>query len=113
MTVIKKLYDDKVISRSEFEGYETTYKSAQANYNAAKQNIKGLEAGVHTAQTGLSSANKNLGRTTLIAPMNGVISSPVVKKGERVAGNSFSIGTEMMRVADMSVLEVRGGCRRE
>ena len=103
----KKLYDDKVISRSEFEGYEATYKSAQANYNAAKQNIKGLEAGVQTAQTGLSSANKNLGRTTLVAPMDGIISSLTVKKGERVSGNSFSLGTEMMRVADMSVLEVR------
>lgn len=103
----KKLYDDKVISRSEFEGFETAYKSALANYNAAKQNIKGLEAGVQTAQTGLSSANKNLGRTTLVAPMNGIISSLSVKKGERVAGNSFSLGTEMMRVADMNVLEVR------
>ncbi|HEY5967018.1 MAG TPA: efflux RND transporter periplasmic adaptor subunit, partial [Chitinophagaceae bacterium] len=103
----KKLYDDKVISRSEFEGFETAYKSAQANYNAAKQNIKGLEAGVQTAQTGLSSANKNLGRTTLVAPMDGIISSLLVKKGERVSGNSFSLGTEMMRVADMSVLEVR------
>ncbi|HYJ38532.1 MAG TPA: efflux RND transporter periplasmic adaptor subunit, partial [Chitinophagaceae bacterium] len=29
------------------------------------------------------------------------------KKGERVAGNSFNVGTEMMRVADMSVMEVR------
>ena len=103
----KKLFDDKIISRAEFEGYETTYKSALANYNAAKQNIKGLQAGVQTAQTGLSSANKNLGRTTLVAPMSGVISSLSIKKGERVAGNSFSIGTEMMRVADMSVLEVR------
>jgi len=103
----KKLYDDKVISRSEFEGFETSYKSAQANYNAAKQNIKGLEAGVQTAQTGLSSANKNLGRTTLVAPMDGIISSLLVKKGERVSGNSFSLGTEMMRVADMNVLEVR------
>src|SRR5436190_22002211 len=103
----KKLYDDKVISRSEFEGFETAYKSAQANYNAAKQNIKGLEAGVQTAQTGLSSANKNLGRTTLVAPMDGIISSLLVKKGERVAGNSFSLGTEMMRVADMNILEVR------
>jgi HlyD family secretion protein len=103
----KKLFDDKVISRAEFEGYETTYKSAQANYNAAKQNIRGLQAGVRTAQTGLSSANKNLGRTTLVAPMNGVISSLTIKKGERVAGNAFSLGTEMMRVADMNVLEVR------
>jgi len=103
----KKLFDDKVISRAELDNYETTFKSAQANYNAATQNIKGLQAGVQTAQTGLSSANKNLGRTTLVAPMNGVISSLIVKKGERVAGNSFSIGTEMMRVADMNVLEVR------
>ena len=103
----KKLFDDKVISRAELENYETTYKSAQANYNAGTQNIKGLQASVQGAQTGLSSANKNLGRTTLIAPMNGVISSMGVKKGERVAGNSFSIGTEMMRVADMNVLEVR------
>ena len=39
--------------------------------------------------------------------MNGVISSLKVKKGERVAGNSFTLGTEMMTVADMSVLEVR------
>jgi HlyD family secretion protein len=103
----KKLFDDKVISRAEMENYETTYKSALANYNAAMQNIRGLQAGVQTAQTGLSSANKNLGRTTLVAPMSGVISSLIIKKGERVAGNSFSIGTEMMRVADMSVLEVR------
>ncbi len=39
--------------------------------------------------------------------MNGVISSLKVKKGERVAGNSFNLGTEMMTVSDMSVLEVR------
>ena len=103
----KKLYDDKVISKAELENFETTYRSAQANYNAGAQTIKSLQAGVQTAQTGLSSANKNLGRTTLIAPMDGVVSSLGVKKGERVAGNSFNIGTEMMRVADMSVLEVR------
>ncbi|HEY9364889.1 MAG TPA: efflux RND transporter periplasmic adaptor subunit [Chitinophagaceae bacterium] len=103
----KKLYDEKVISKSELEQYETTYKSAQANYNAAKQNIRSLQAGVQTAQTGLSSANKNLTRTTLVAPMDGVISSLSIKEGERVAGNSFNVGTEMMRVADMSLLEVR------
>jgi HlyD family secretion protein len=103
----KKLFDDKVISKAELEQYETTYRSALANYNAAQQNIKSLKAGVQTAETGLSSANKNLGRTTLIAPMNGVISSLKVKKGERVSGNSFTLGTEMMTVADMSVLEVR------
>lgn len=103
----KSLYDQKVISKAEFEQYETTLRSAQANYNAAQQNIKSLKASVQAAQTGLSKANKDLGRTTLIAPMDGVISSLRVKKGERVAGNSFNIGTEMMTVADLSVMEVR------
>ncbi len=103
----KKLFDDKIISKAELENYEISLRSAKANINAAQQNVKSLQAGVQSAQTGLSSANKNLGRTTLVAPMNGVISSLIVKKGERVAGNSFNIGTEMMRVADMSVLELR------
>lgn len=103
----KKLFDDKVISRSEFEQYETTLRSAQANYNAAQQNIRSLKANVQAAQTGLTRANTDLGRTTLISPMDGVISSLKVKRGERVAGNNFNVGTEMMTVADMSVLEVR------
>ena len=49
----KKLYDDKVISKAELEQFETTFLSAQANYNAAKQNIRSLQAGVQSAQTGL------------------------------------------------------------
>lgn len=103
----KALYDEKVISKAELEQFETTLRSAQANYNAAKQNITSLKATVQSAQTGLTRANKDLGRTTLVAPMDGVISSLLIKQGERVAGNSFNVGTEMMTVADMSVLEVR------
>jgi HlyD family secretion protein len=103
----KTLYDQKIISKAELEQFETTYKSAEANYNAAKENIKSLQAGVRSSQTGLTKANKDLSRTTLTAPMNGVISSLKIKKGERVAGNSFNVGTEMMTVADMSILEVR------
>jgi len=96
-----------VISRAELEQFETTLRSARSNYNAALQNIKSLKANVQSTQVGLSKANKDLSRTVLTAPMDGVISSLQVKQGERVAGNSFNIGTEMMTVADMSVLEVR------
>ena len=103
----KALFEQKVISQSEFEQFETSWRSAQANYNAAQQNIRSLKASVQTAQAGLTRANKDLGRTTLVSPMNGVISSLQIKKGERVAGNSFNVGTEMMTVADMSVLEAR------
>jgi HlyD family secretion protein len=103
----KELYDQKVISKAEFEQFETKYATSQAQYNAAVQNIRSLQAGTQSSRTSLEAANKNLGRTTLVAPMNGVISSLSVKKGERVAGNSFNVGTEMMRVANMSSMEVR------
>ena len=103
----KTLFDQKVISKSELEQYEVSFRSAQANYNAAKENIRSLQAGVQSTQTGLRKANKDLNRTTIVAPMEGIISSLKVKKGESVAGNSFNVGTEMMTVADMSVLEIR------
>ena len=103
----KQLYDEKVISKAEFEQVETKYRSSQAQYNAAVQNIRSLQAGVQSAQTGLQMANKNLGRTTIVAPMNGVISLLNVKEGERVVGTAQMAGTEMMRVADMSSMEVR------
>ncbi len=103
----KKLFEDKVISKAELEQYETALHTAQASYNAALQNIKGLQASVQESQVGLTKANKDLTRTVLTAPMDGIISSLKVKKGERVSGNSFTLGTEMMTVADMRVLEVR------
>lgn len=103
----KDLYDQKVISKAEFEQYETQYRTSQSQYTAAQQNIRSLKAATQSTQTSLVAANKNLSRTTLVSPMNGVISSLSVKKGERVSGNSFTLGTEMMRVAEMDVMEVR------
>ncbi len=103
----KELFDQKVISKAELEQYDTKYKSSTAQYNAGLQNIRGLRAGVSSAQTQLGAAYKNLGRTTITAPMDGVISLLNVKKGERVVGTAQMAGTEMMRVANMSSLEVR------
>ncbi|MCU7551333.1 efflux RND transporter periplasmic adaptor subunit [Chitinophagaceae bacterium LB-8] len=103
----KQLYDDKVISKAELEQLEAKYQSSQAQYNAALQNIRSLQAGVQSMQTQLTAANKNLGRATITAPMSGVVSMLNVKAGERVVGTAQMAGTEMMRVADLSTMEVR------
>lgn len=103
----KKLFDEKVISRAEFEQAESAYLTAKADLDAAKQTIRSGKASVQSAQASLTEAEKNLSRTGIISPMDGIISLLAVKKGERVAGNSFSLGTEIMRVADMSKIEVR------
>lgn len=103
----KKLYDEKVISKLEYEQAEQAYKSAQANLNAAIEGINGLKAAVKSAEAQLNRANKDVSRTTIVAPMNGVVSLLAVKKGERVVGTAQMAGTEMMRIADMSSFEVR------
>ena len=103
----KKLFDENVISRAEFEQAEGAYLTAKADLDAAGQTIRSGKASVQSAQASLTEAEKNLSRTSIISPMDGIVSLLAVKKGERVAGNSFSLGTEIMRVADMSKIEVR------
>jgi HlyD family secretion protein len=101
----QQLLDQKVVSRSEFETAQSTYLTAQANYLAALQNVRGNVAGVASAKANLDIAAKNLSRTTVVSPIDGVVSLLSIKKGERVVGNSMMAGTEMMRVADMSKIE--------
>lgn len=103
----KQLVDEKVISRAEFEQAQNSLQTAQANYNAAVETIRGGQAGVASAQASLQRADKDLSRTSVLSPMDGVVSLLSVKKGERVVGNSMMAGTEMMRIADMSKIEVR------
>ena len=103
----KQLLQDKVISRAEFEQAEQAMKSSRAQYDAAVQGIRGTQASVQSARAQLMRANKDVGRATLIAPMNGVVSLLGVKKGERVVGTAQMAGTEMLRVADMNIMEVR------
>jgi HlyD family secretion protein len=103
----KKLFEEKVISKSEYNTAESAFKTAKANYNAGVQGIKSAGAGVASAEASLSRANKDLGRTTIVAPMDGVVSLLNVKKGEKVAGNSFNVGTEILRIANMDKIEVR------
>ena len=103
----KRLFDEKVISRLEFEQAEQAYRAAKANYTAATEGIKSAQAAVASVQAQLNRADKDISRTVIVSPMDGIISLMAIKKGERVAGNSFNVGTEMMRVADMRSIEVR------
>jgi HlyD family secretion protein len=101
----KTLLSQKVISLSEFETATTSLRTAQANYNAALQNVTSNEAAVSSAKANLAIQAANVDKTTIASPLNGVVSLLSVKKGERVAGNQFAAGTEIMRVADMSKIE--------
>jgi len=103
----QKLLKEKVIAQSEFEAAQQSYLAAQSNYFAAKEGLKSSDANIMGNRAQLAKADKDLSRTIITAPMDGVVSLLAVEKGERVAGNSFNVGTEMMRIADLGSIEAR------
>lgn len=102
----KQLYDKKVISASEFDKARTDYESARANVEAQKQNVIGARYGIDQSQAAVKEAGDNLARTTIYAPVDGVISMLEVEEGERVVGTAQMAGTEIMRIANLSSMEV-------
>lgn len=103
----KKLFDDKVISKADLEQAENALTAAKAELNAFNQSLMAQKYTVKSAGARVDEARKNYNRTVVYAPMDGIISAKNSYKGERVVGTSQMAGTEMLRIADMSKMEVR------
>lgn len=103
----KTLWDKKVISDADFEAAQSSYEVASAEVEAAEENFKSSKFQVSSARASLKEARENLNRTTIYAPNDGTVSKLSIEVGERVTGASqFSAGTEIMRIANLDVLEV-------
>lgn len=103
----EKLWKKQVISNADFDAARSNYLVAKAEVKAAEESYKASRFQVNSAKAKLSEAQENLNRTTIYAPNDGTISKLSVEVGERVTGASqFSAGTEIMRVANLDVLEV-------
>jgi len=86
---------------------KASLESAKANLKAAEQSAKAATFAIASDEATLKELRTNLKRTSLFAPMDGVVSLLSVEKGERVVGSNMMAGTEMMRVANMSAMEVQ------
>ncbi len=103
----QQLFRDKVISAQEFEQAEATYKGAKASFEAARASVSGGQFGTEGATANLAQAQANLRKTTLFAPVSGIVAALNVKLGERVVGTAQMAGTEMMTIANLGRMEVR------
>ena len=110
----KSLLQEGIISQSEYDASETTFRNLSASLASAENSIstakKTAEASgyqVKDAEALLKETRTNLGRTTIKAPASGVISKLNIEKGERVVGTIQMSGTEMMRIADLGAMEVQ------
>ena len=103
----KKLWEDKAISDSEFEAAQSSYAVAKADVDAAKESVNSAYYNVMSTEASLRESRENLAKTTIYAPISGTISRLNVEVGERVLGTIQMAGTELLRIANLNLMEVK------
>lgn len=95
----KELYSKQLVSESDFVTAKTNAEVAKASYEASLHEIERV-------QSLLKQNRDQLSKTTIYAPMSGIVTVLNNKIGERVVGTSQFAGTEVLRIADLSTMEI-------
>lgn len=95
----EKLHQGQVISEAEWDRVVSAYQVSLKTEEAAVYQVRSAEAT-------LNEARENLLKTTIYAPMSGTVSALQAELGERVVGTAQMAGTEILRIADLSRMEV-------
>lgn len=110
----KQLLNDGIISQADYEqalanveNLQANIKSMEANIRSSEQSIESAKYNVESTEASLKEMMTSLNRTTITSPVDGVVSSLNVEQGERVVGTIQMSGTEMMRIANLSSMEVQ------
>ena len=108
------LFREKVISEADFQASQSSLRALEASLQASLANQRSAEQAtdaaaynVQSSEATLAELRTSLRRTTIYAPVSGVISMLNVEQGERVVGTIQMTGTEMMRIANLDAMEVR------
>lgn len=92
----RKLYDNEVISREEFEKVELQYKNDQEELRAANDNLS-------LVRTGITQSSAKTSNTLVRSTVSGTILDVPVKAGNSVIqSNNFNDGTTVASVANLS-----------
>lgn len=95
---VKELHAKGLSSDSELEAAKSNYLSTKASYDAAAANVLQSKAS-------LRETLEILYKTTIVSPMDGVVTKLNVELGERVFGAGYSMGTDIMTVSDLRNIE--------
>ena len=101
------LWNQKVISEADWQLANQNYTIAKTDVTAAEKGVEAARYIIQSTEASLREAQENFRKTAVVSPMDGVVSKLIVKKGERVVGTATMAGTEMLRIADLNVMEVR------
>ena len=95
---LKRLHEKQLITDQELESAESQVLITEAEYRAAQYQVQQSEANLRQVQ-------ESVNKTTIVSPISGVVTKLNAKVGEKVVGAIQMTGTEIMTVADLSVIE--------
>ena len=96
----RDIYAKKLISDADLAVVTNAYEGAKAAYDSAVANITRTEGLLNQMRDQLTKA-------IIYAPIDGTVTARASEIGERVVATGSFAGTEIMRIADLSNMEVR------
>jgi len=96
----KELAIPKLISESQLLDAQTSFEVMQASADTSLHQAA-------QAAAALAKADDDLSKTTIYAPMDGIVTKLKSQRGERVVGTALMAGTEIMTIADLDEMEAR------
>ena len=102
----QQLFSNGVISQADYDQSEAAIHNAEASLISAEEGVKSANYSILSAKASLQETLDNLSRTTLRAPQSGIVTALVKEVGESVQGNGFVAGEVVMKISNLSAMEV-------
>lgn len=94
------LHKSSLISESAFLEVKTAYDVQRATHETSTHQVA-------QAKAALARAEDDLSKTSIQSPIDGTVTKLRSQRGERVVGTAMMAGTEIMTIADLSLMEAR------
>jgi HlyD family secretion protein len=96
----QELFHRNLLSESDYISYKVACDVARAQLESAGHQVEVAKAAVDSAQDSLD-------KTTIVAPLDGTVTTLNSQVGERVLGTVQNAGTDIMIISDLSSMEAR------
>ncbi|MEO1449013.1 MAG: efflux RND transporter periplasmic adaptor subunit [Bacteroidota bacterium] len=102
----RQLFEEKVVSKVDLENAMLRFEVSKSQYEGAIYNVQSAYYQMKSAEATRTQARQSLDRTNIYASMDGTITLLNVELGQRVVGTGMMSGTEILKIADLSSMEV-------
>jgi len=95
----KHNFNAKILSEADLQ-------KAKSMWDASEANVSALEDRLRSTGASLTASRDSLSKTTVVAPLAGVVTALPIKEGEvTVIGTMNNAGTQLLTISDMSLVE--------